>query len=120
LGQFRAPPAKPGSQGLHLVLATDYQAEVPNFGTLLVGTIETRPDALEAALSRSTTVDFLRVKNSWGDRGAHHGYYDLWMAYLTGPIPACADSVEDKLGRCISAGSGTVTPLYQVVLPPGY
>src|SRR5262249_15063996 len=50
-GRFFAPPTAPGRQGGHMVVMEDYQIHnVPGFGDLLAGTLETRPEALTAAL----------------------------------------------------------------------
>lgn len=83
---------------------------------------------LEAALSASAAVVFLRIKNSWGaNRGGlpfapgphddsgvlEKGYHDLYMDYLHGPI-ADADNCSE------SSCPKTIAPLYHFTLPPGY
>jgi hypothetical protein len=120
-GQFRAPPATPGRQGGHMVVMHDYQiSNVPGFGTLPAGTLETRPDALAAALDDAATIDFIRIKNSWGtdrpDRNFTDGYHDLWMQYLNGPVQQCQVDENDnpKPGTCFDT-----TPFESIVLPPG-
>jgi hypothetical protein len=123
-GKFLEPPAKPGSQGGHVVLAVDYQVEnVPGFGTLPAGVVETRPAALEAALSDQAIVTFIRIKNSWGTTyhplpaPAAGGDHDLYLKYLNGPIQECdldADG-NPKAGTCVKA-----IPFESVVLPAGY
>jgi len=121
-GQFKEPPAAPGRQGGHMVVMDDYQvSNVPGFGTLLAGVSETRPEALNAALDNRATIDFIRIKNSWGsirpDRNFTDGYHDLWMRYLNGPVKQCeVDEITDmpKLDTCFDS-----TPFEAVVLPPG-
>lgn len=93
-----SPPAEgafgTAGGGWHLSLLTDYGASnVPGFGTLPVGRVETRPEALAAALDDRTVIDVLRVKNSWGVRGYSFdpltldGYSDLTHAYYTQYAP---------------------------------
>lgn len=92
---FADVPASPGRQGGHMVAMSDYEIEnVPGFGTLKAGVDETRPEALEAALSPEANIVFIRVKNSWGPTGAGSeftvsGHYDLYMKYLDGPMKNC-------------------------------
>jgi len=122
-GRFLAPPAEPGSQGGHMVVADDYQiTDVPGFGTLLAGTEETRPQALAAALSPAAKIEFIRVKNSWGSGRADQsfvpgGYHDLYMKYLDGPAKNCVQNAEgtDSTENCFDG-----TPLEHFVLPAGY
>jgi hypothetical protein len=122
-GRFFAPPAHPGRQGGHMVVMDDYEINnVPGFGTLKAGVLETRPEALSAALSDSATMSFIRIKNSWGavrpDRPSSNGYYDLYMTYLNGPVKQCQtdpQTEEPKLDTCFDA-----TPFESVILPPGY
>jgi hypothetical protein len=121
-GQFKAPPATPGKQGGHMVIVEDYQvSNVPGFGTLPAGTVETRPDALKAALSSQSTIDFIRIKNSWGTQRPDPlhiglGYYDLYMQYLNGPIKECTTNPDETpTSDCWDA-----TPLSEFVLPAGY
>lgn len=60
-------PGPASKQGAHLSLVIDYEvAGVPGFGTLPAGVVETRPAALEAALSEQAEIRFFRIKNSWG------------------------------------------------------
>lgn len=122
-GRFAAPPATPGRQGGHMVVVEDYQInDVPGFGTLEAGVNETRPEALQAALSPAAKIEFFRIKNSWGtyrpDRGfVLPGYHDLYMSYLDGPIKRCVQKDDDtgSTDDCRDA-----TPLNDFVLPPGY
>ncbi len=123
-GKFLAPPTEPGSQGGHVVVITDYQAEnVPGFGTLSAGIVETRPAALAAALSDQAQVTFFRIKNSWGTSyhplpsPAPAGLHDVYLNYLNGPIKECdTDDNDDPILRtCVAA-----IPFESVVLPAGY
>jgi hypothetical protein len=119
-GRFLAPPATPGDQGSHMVVMYDYEVtNVPGFGTLPAGKLETRPDALQAALSDEAEIKFLRVKNSWGNYRSPviTGYHDLYMKYLDGPIKECETDANEKpiLDKCHDA-----TPFQSVVLPAGY
>ncbi len=115
-GRFMAPPATPGRQGGHMVVLEDYQVnDVPGFGTLEAGVLVEDPEALEAALSTSADIEFLRVKNSWGTNGTLEslpGHHDLYMAYLNGPVQQCA---EGDPSNC-----WPTTPLYSAVFPAGY
>jgi hypothetical protein len=119
--QFLAPPATPGRQGGHMTVIEDYQASnVPGFGTLAAGTLVTDQKALDAALSSEATIDFIRIKNSWGtslapnDAGEEfRGFHDLYKAYLDGPITKCTESNGDKCG--IKSKTAGITGL---VLPP--
>ena len=109
----------PGSQGGHMVVMHDYEVDnVPGYGTLPAGIEETRPAALEAALSDAAVVKFFRVKNSWGkyrpdrwDDAPLPGYHDLYRTYLDGPVKKC----DAQGGNCASH-----VPLWDVVLPAGY
>jgi hypothetical protein len=123
-GKFPEPPKKPGSQGGHVVIIVDYQVEnVPGFGTLPAGVVETRPEALNAALADEASVTFLRIKNSWGTHyhplaaPAPAGDHDLFLNYLNGPIQECDMDAKDKpiMSTCVKA-----VPFESVVLPAGY
>jgi hypothetical protein len=122
-GRFAAPPATPGHQGGHMVVVEDYQiGDVPGFGTLKVGELETRPEALEAALSPSAKIELIRVKNSWGSYRPDRqfvlpGYHDLYMKYLDGPVKHCSEN-DDGTPNTDSCYDDT--PLNDFVLPPGY
>jgi hypothetical protein len=122
-GRFLAPPKTPGSQGGHMVVVEDYQIDdVPGFGTLPAGTVETRPDALKAALDPAAKVEFIRIKNSWGTYREDQsivvgGYYDLYMKYLDGPIKSCVQK-PDESGSTDDCTDDT--PLNEFILPPGY
>lgn len=122
-GRFAAPPATPGRQGGHLVVLEDYQInDVPGFGTLKAGTLETRPAALTAALDPAAKIEFIRIKNSWGSFRPDRqfvlpGYHDLYMAYLDGPIKRCTQNETDtgSTDDCYDD-----TPLNDFILPAGY
>jgi hypothetical protein len=82
-----------GAGGWHVSIITDYSAEnVPGVG-VRAGRVETRPEALEAALDDRAVVSVLRVKNSWGERGVTfeplklRGYSDLHRDYYRSFIP---------------------------------
>jgi len=119
--RFMAPPEKPGHQGGHMTVVEDYQASnVPGFGTLEAGTLVTDPKALDAALADEATIDFVRIKNSWGSSLAPpnassdlRGYYDIYMPYFQGPLTRCTESNGDACGI-----KASVTGLTSLVLPP--
>jgi hypothetical protein len=128
-GQFIVDPShipSPGAGGGHMVVMEDYQVDnVPGFGTLPVGTRVTDPNALQAALDPSATIEFIRIKNSWGttppDVASMPGYFDLYTNYLEVPITQCneddpplADGGVD-LSKCTKG-----IPFQGVTLPPGY
>ncbi|MCA9588866.1 MAG: hypothetical protein KC657_26300 [Myxococcales bacterium] len=120
--KFADVPASPGRQGGHMVAVSDYQAEnVPGFGTLLAGKLESRPEALDAALADEVQIPFIRVKNSWGPTGGGDelsvsGHYDLYMKYLDGPASFCLDANgETNRDNCRPE-----TPFTSLVLPAGY
>jgi hypothetical protein len=126
-GRFFEPPTAPGHQGGHMTVMEDYEIDdVPGFGTLKAGVLNTDPNAREAALSDEAKILFFRVKNSWGsfrpDRQfALPGYHDLYMAYLNGPVKRCPElpsgqpDTSDNLGKCFDW-----VPFQTVVMPPGY
>ena len=114
----------PGSQGGHMTVMHDYQAEVPGLGLLKAGEQAT-PEQMEKALADDTKIEFVRVKNSWGgirpdrwDDAILPGYHDLDMDYLNGPIKECDEDASGNTDptRC----TRQVTPLWDVVLPAGY
>ena len=106
-----------------MVVMEDYEIDnVPGFGTLKVGTLETRPAALTAALSDTAKLKLIRIKNSWGNSRADRqfvvpGYHDLYMTYLNGPLKECTQTPE---GTSILSQCHNGTPLNDVVIPPGY
>lgn len=131
-----------GEGGGHLSLITDYEVtDVPGVGTLEAGKVETRKEALAAALSPEAKVTFFRIKNSWGYwprhwreliqravGGTDFGYNDLDTSYLFEPV-----LVESTIGTgdsCAALDAGPAakgmtvkyltTPLLAVTLPPGY
>ncbi len=120
----------PGSQGGHMTVLEDYQAQLSD-GTLLKAGETLDPNTpddkllLDRALDPNTKIQFLRVKNSWGaarpDRAfapGMPGYHDLYMDYLNGPLKRCTTDAhgETDTTNC----PYDVTPLQNVVLPPGY
>ena len=117
----RRGPGINGRQGGHMVVINDYQAVLPGGEKLLAG-IDATPAQREAALANGTTIEFFRVKNSWGadrpDRwqsAAVQGYHDLEWTYLVGPIPECAEDATSA-AQCTAGGKAW----WDVVLPPGY
>jgi hypothetical protein len=119
----------PGSQGGHMVVIEDYEAETVEYGRLLAGvTLDPAlpEDAakLTAALRSDTEIRFFRVKNSWGtsrpDRSSapgFPGYHDLYMDYLNGPIAWCPSA--DRSAPDFAC-TGTTVPLSHFILPPGF
>ena len=122
-GRFMAPPTTPGHQGGHMVVVEDYQVNnVPGFGTLPAGVLETRPAALDAALASEASIEFIRVKNSWGSFRPDRqfvlpGYHDLYLNYLNGPVKKCAERPD---GTPDTTRCSDHVPLWDVVLPAGY
>jgi hypothetical protein len=120
----------PGSQGGHMTVLEDYQAQLAD-GTLLAAgkTLDPTKSADRALLARalepSTKIQFLRVKNSWGSARPDRafapnmpGYHDLYLDYLNGPVKRCTTKAggETDTSNC----PYDHTPLQNVVLPPGY
>ncbi len=117
---FQVPmtPPSPGRQGGHLTALEDYQVTIRQPGqqprTLRAGEMASAADMALAV--QYGTVDFYRIKNSWGTNVTPpdapmdlSGYNDLHMSYLNGPIQW-------------TTGSSTSprTPFSSVTLPPGY
>lgn len=122
-GRFFAPPETPGRQGGHMVVAEDYQVNnVPGYGTLAAGELVTDTAALRAALSSSAEIEFIRVKNSWGNARStvvgYPGHHDLYMAYLNGPVMRCNTNADGTTNT--SDCPYETTPFYNVVFPSGY
>ncbi len=119
--RFMAPPATPGHQGGHMTVLEDYQInDVPGFGTLKAGVLISDPKALDAALSSTAKIEFLRIKNSWGSGlapnasgEAFRGYHDLYMKYLDASLVKCSESNGDKCGI-----KSNVPGLTSMILPP--
>lgn len=119
--RFMAPPATPGRQGGHMTVVEDYQINnVPGYGTLEAGKLVTDPKILEAALDPKATIEFLRIKNSWGTSLAPpnastdlRGYYDLYMKYLDASLVKCTEANGDKCGS-----KSNVPGLTSLILPP--
>ncbi|MFW5738785.1 MAG: hypothetical protein ACOC1F_00320 [Myxococcota bacterium] len=119
---------RPGRQGGHMTVLHDYEAETEAYGVLPAGVTldpESPEDAakLEAALQPSTTIKFLRTKNSWGgarpDRAFSPGlpgYHDLYMDYLNGPIKWCPNETNPTNESCRGEQQG----LRDFLMPPGF
>ncbi len=119
---------RPGSQGGHMTVLHDYEAETEEFGLLKAGVTLDPANAqdaqkLAAALRTSTKIVKLRTKNSWGGQRPDRafapdfpGYHDLNMDYLNGPIPFCPSTTNPTNENC----RGETVPLRDVMLPPGY
>lgn len=107
--------SSPGRQGGHLTVMEDYQVTLNQPGedarTLRAGELASEAD--QALAVRYGTVDFIRIKNSWGTArdpsgtGYFGGYTDLHLDYLNGPITW-------------TDGNSQRTPLSSVILPAGY
>jgi hypothetical protein len=115
----------PGSGGGHMVVMEDYQIDnVPGFGTLKAGTPVTDPKALNAALDDSATIEFIRIKNSWGtsppDVATMPGYYDLYTNYLETRITECGEDTSLPDGGVDTTKCNRGIPFEDVTLPPGY
>jgi hypothetical protein len=105
---------RPGRQGGHLTVLHDYQVRLADGRVLSVGQNASMQDR-EAALNG--TVEFLRVKNSWGvsrsDRASVAGYYDLFLNYLHGPINWVNESNP-------TGPTTPYAPLNEMVIPQGF
>ena len=113
----------PGRQGGHMTVMTDYQVKLVDGKLLKAGENVTDPNLLKSALDPKATVEFFRVKNSWGairpDRwsdAAKPGYHELTIPYLNGPIKEC---VEKNGTSDPTNCPGTSNPWWDAVLPPG-
>ena len=119
--RFMAPPEKPGHQGGHMTVLEDYQInDVPGYGTLEAGELVTDQKALDAALDPKASIEFLRIKNSWGSSLAPNsageefrGFHDLYMKYLDADLVKCTESNGDKCGT-----QTKVRGLTGLILPP--
>lgn len=104
---------RPGRQGGHMTVLHDYQVRFADGSVLPAGTPASPADR-ERALTG--TVEFLRVKNSWGvsrsDRASMAGYYDLNLDYLHGPISWVNEARPES--------PGMQAPLNEMILPPGF
>lgn len=111
-----AAPAKPSAKDeWHASLLDDYEiVDVPGYGTLPAGVPENRASALRAALADEATIDFWRVKNSWGVQrtAVRQGYNDLYARYLDGPQKKCVWSAEGTTSACED-----IVPFAEVYLP---
>jgi hypothetical protein len=119
----------PGTQGGHATVIQDTQVKLADGRVLEAGKPldPTKPadkTLLDEALMSNATVEFLRVKNSWGaahpERAFSPGmpdYHDLYFDYLDGPVKKCVvRGTTTDTQNCPT----TTTPLQNVVLPPGY
>lgn len=118
----RNGPGVGGRQGGHMVVINDYQARLAD-GTLLKAGEDATAEQLEQALANNTTIDFLRVKNSWGayraDRwseAAVAGYHDLEWTYLAARLKDCPED-STNASQCSDSYQAA---LWDVVLPAGY
>jgi len=104
---------RPGSQGGHMTVLHDYQVRLSDGTLFAAGTPVSQADRARALTG---TVEFLRVKNSWGvsrsDRASQQGYYDLHLDYLHGPIAWTNDARPEFPSQ--------QSPLNEMILPPGF
>lgn len=114
-------PGINGRQGGHMVVINDYQATLGD-GTKLLAGQDADATQLGQALAADTSIDFFRVKNSWGaarpdrwQQAAVLGYHDLDWDYLVGPIKNCPDDATSA-DQC----TGNAQVWWDVVLPQGY
>lgn len=113
----------PGRQGGHMTVVTDYQIKLVDGKLLKAGENVTDPNLLKSALEPNATLEFFRVKNSWGairpdrwNEAAKPGYHDLTTSYLNGPIKECAEkNGTSDVTNCPTS----VTPWWDAVLPAG-
>jgi hypothetical protein len=87
--RYDVPTVGPTKIG-HASLLIDYQATLPGHGTIPVGTKVTDPGILTALERGEGTIEFFRVKNSWGTdfgtgAGQEPGFTDLTPEYLASP-----------------------------------
>ncbi|MEM6791417.1 MAG: hypothetical protein AAF928_09420 [Myxococcota bacterium] len=117
-----AAAGAPGRQGGHMTVLADYQATTDDFGLFEAGVTldESDPqygDKVDALMSSTTEIDYLRTKNSWGTRdGEPLGYHQLHMDYLDGPIKFCPGTDNPTNETC----TGESNPWRDAMLPPGY
>lgn len=117
-GEFKGVNAgASASIGSHQVLVTDYQVtNVPKFGTLRAGEPAT-DEQKQAALDPAASLEFFRVKNSWGPqpKNPQPGYNDIYADYLGAPSTTCPTDDPTVTG-CIRVPG----MLRAVALPPGF
>lgn len=104
---------RPGRQGGHMTVLHDYQVRFADGSVLAAGTPVSQAERDRALTG---TVEFLRVKNSWGvsrsDRASQQGYYDLHLDYLHGPIAWINEARPESPSQ--------QSPLNEMILPPGF
>jgi hypothetical protein len=111
----------PGRQGGHMTIISDYQVKLQDGTVLKAGESSYSKAQLEKALEPAASVEFFRVKNSWGsirpDRWeTGNGYHDLMIDYLNGPIKKCVEvNHTSDPNQC-----SPQTPWWDLVLPAGY
>ncbi|MCA9586349.1 MAG: hypothetical protein KC657_13415 [Myxococcales bacterium] len=110
-GSFHAPVR--GEGGWHASLAHDYEIELPGGRVLAAGTPVTDAALLRETLAPTSTIKFLRMKNSWGREigplGAR-GYTDAMWDYLMWEFSRARIDYDEKKVEGIALGA--------VVLPP--
>lgn len=118
----RRGPGIGGRQGGHMVVINDYQAKLAD-GTVLKAGEDVSAEQLEKALANDTSIEFFRVKNSWGayraDRwsdAAIAGYHDLEWSYLKARIKDCPED-STSASQCSDSYQAV---MWDVALPPGY
>lgn len=117
---FKAPPAAPGHQGGHMTVLEDYEVKLADGTVLKAGVDVADPKALQAALDPKASIQFFRIKNSWGSglapQGAaadYQGFHDLFLAYLNGPLKECTGKEPNKC-----ATTKNTAGLRSLILPP--
>jgi hypothetical protein len=106
-------PAK--GSGAHLSVIVDYEvSDVPGFGTLPAGVVETRPAALAAALDERARVRFFRIKNSWGTFSSN-----LLELVYRGATDAPSGENDLEADYVFRPDANGQTVYFAVTLPPG-
>jgi hypothetical protein len=110
-GSFHAPVR--GEGGWHASLVHDYEIEIAGDRVLAAGTAVTDPALLEQTLAPSSTIKFLRLKNSWGREtgplGAR-GYTDAMWDYLMWDFERPRIDYDEQPTRGVAISAVVVPP----------